>query len=406
MGLVAWASQRPKPSYQGRPLEDYLADLAWPPFSGRYLLASNAVVAVGTDSLPVLLRNIRQPVPPHIRLFVRYQTNLPASLRKSLNTRLDPHRYAYRKIGAVRAIELMGTNAAPIAADLVETFARADYSSASQLALALVRVGPAVVPHLKPHLSQGEVRMRSLAAFVLHGQGPAGAAAAPELIAGLEGADENHRRLVAQTLGRMGSAVLPQVTNLLASADSDTRLAAVRALGMMMPRAQELTRRLVLLLDDPVPEVRIEMALLLMTWWRVPVEEWRRHFASLPTDHPTRVRLKDPLDAIEQSRPRAIAVLREGLAGVAPDLQRRAAMLLVDLGQGDAAVVACLEELSTTTGIAPGDLAGMTNVLSRARRQLTNGSVSGATETWPRPGTAPAAQSPPSRDPPLADKSP
>ncbi|HSH15014.1 MAG TPA: hypothetical protein VLD18_03200, partial [Verrucomicrobiae bacterium] len=266
IGVAVWSSQRSRPSYQGRPLEDYLADLARPPSSGSYQVASNAVVALGTDSLPVLLRNIRQPAPPHIRWFVRYQTNLPAGLRKSLHSKLDPYRYLNRQPGALNAVTLLGTNAAPLAEDLVKLFGQ-EPRGLHSLAQVLPRLGPATLPHLKPLLQDTNLRVRALATFVVHELGPAGAEAAPELVAGLNGADDNQERLIVQTLGRMGAGVLPVVTNLLTSADERARRVGIKALAGVLPRARELTPALLAMLEDASPTVRLNAAILIVDWW-------------------------------------------------------------------------------------------------------------------------------------------
>lgn len=404
--LVASFGRRSEPEYQGRQLSDILGDLVRPPASGSYQLASNAVVALGAQALPVIVRGVAHTQPWHVRQYLQHQGKLPPNLRAALFRWLDPHRHEGFRVGSLRALEIVGTNAAPVAAELLSAFDRLEYPLASPLAQAMVRVGPAVVPHLKPHLTDADLQKRGLAAFVMYQLGPLGAEAAPELIAGLAGSDDLYRRLVAQTLGRMGSAVLPQVTPLLASTNVETRLVAVRALNYLLPHARTVTPEMMRLLDDLSPTVRLEAASTLVNWWQRPTARWRQQFRSLPADHPSRALYGPSLGAFEAGEARLLEVLREGLSAADPKQRLEAATRLVQLNRVNADVIATLEALATGLTIAPGEWAGLTNMLQLARQQGTNSSVSGEQEIPPRPGTAPAAQSPPSADPPPADKSP
>lgn len=332
LGVTLWASQRPRPSYQGRLLEDYLADLARPPSSGSYQLASNAVVALGTNSLPVLLRNIRQPAPPHIRLFVRYQTNLPAGLRKSLHSKLDPYRYLNRQPGALNAVTLLGNNAAPLAQDLVRIFERADLGQRGEIAQVLPQLGPATVPYLKPFLTDTNLRTRALATFVMHQLGPAGVEAAPELVAGLSGADENQERLIVQTLGRMGAGRLPVVTNLLASADERARRVGLEALAGVLPRARELTPAVLAMLEDSSPSVRLNAAILIVDWWPVFGQAAEDRLQALPLAHPWRAQNQEVIERLRRQQDSLMNVLRGGLQadGLALRLESAERLLRVD----------------------------------------------------------------------------
>lgn len=407
LGGIAWLGRDPVPEFQGRKLSERLADLVRPASSGSYQAASNAVVTLDDQALPVIVRELERPTPWHVDLFLQRQNKLPTKVRASLFRWLDPYQHSNRRLGAVRALEIVGTNAAPVAAELAVALGRVDEETAAQLAPALVRVGPAMVPHLKPYLTDPEMRKRSLAVFVLHQLGPESVSAAPELIAGLEGADQNHRRLVGQTLGRMGPSVLPQVTPLLASADPEVRLVAVRALNQLLPRARELTPQLMGLLDDLSPDVRIEVAGLLVNCWNLPAEEWRRHLRKLPAEHPTRARYGESLDAFEAGEARLLEVLREGLRVADPKRRLEAASRLMQLQRVDAEVVAVLQALQTNLNGSPWEMAGLTNRLNQAREQLTNATFSGPDqETSSRPDPVPAGQSPPSTDPPPAGKVP
>ncbi len=402
-----WMTRDREPAYHGRRLSDLLVDLGRPASSGNHLAASNAVMELGNESLPVIVNAVDQSTPWHIKLILERQNNLPPAVRSRLFRWLDPYRHVDRRTGALRALELLGTNAAPAAAELVAAFERTDVNVASQLATALTHVGPAVVAHLRRDLTNSDLRKRSLAAFVMHQLGPASAPAAPELIAGLAGADENHRRLVAQTLARMGTEVLLHVTPLLASGDPETRLVAVRALSQLLPRARDLTPEMVGLLDDISLDVRLETASLLVNWWNLPAEEWRKHLRKLPEEHPSRALYSNSLAAFEGGEARLLEVLREGLVAPDPKRQLEAATRLVQLNRVNAEVVTALRKLNENFAGSPWEMSGLTNTLNRALQALTNASVSvEAPQTSSRPRTVPDDQSPPSAGSRSVDKSP
>ncbi len=402
VGLAVWASQRSRPAYQGRLLEDYLADLARPPSSGSYQIASNAVIALGTNSLPVLLRNIRQPAPPHIRWFIRYQTNLPAGWRKSLHSKLDPYRYLNRQPGALNAVNLLGTNAAPLAEDLVRLFGQEPRGHHS-LAQVLPRLGPATLPHLKPFLQHTNLRVRALATFVVHELGQAGVEAAPELVAGLRGADENQERLIVQTLGRMGAGALPAVTNLLAGVTERERRVGLKALAGVLPRARELTPTVLAMLEDSSPTVRLNAAILIVDWWPVFGKGAEDRLKALPLAHPWRTQNQEVIEQLRRQQDSLMSVLREGLQAEGQAVQLDSATRLLRIDAQDEQTLRHLHGLLEQL-----DPQSMDRWQVEAVLQTTGWTpaIPAHAQMIPHPGTVPAGQSPPSAVPPPPDKSP
>jgi len=380
--------------YQGRSYRDYLRPLTLPGADSAYLEAKRAVLEAGAQGLPTLRQIIHRGEPAHVHYFLRWQTNLPPRLRAWLHQRIRPYDHQQELQGALSAAALLGKEAAPLAGELGRQFAQRN-GRQTEVAHVMARLGPAAVEPVLPYLTDPDLRTRSLAAFVIHELGPQATNAAGRLLEGLRGADANHRLLVAQTLGRMGSSVLPQVTALLASTNADARLVGVQALRQLHPLAREVTPELTGLLDDSTPEVRFETASLLATWWNRPTADWRQRLQQLPADHPSRERYARSLDALEAGEARLLDVLREEL--VAPDPKKRlvAATRLVEFNGANAEVLSVLQALRTSRDLAPWEMAGLSNLLQRAQRQVTDAPVRGAEEIPPRPGTAPGGQSPP-----------
>lgn len=388
--------------YQGRPLISYLDDLVYPVGSTNYSLAAAAVADVGTNALPAIIDVLREGTPFFVAYYLRWQTKLPAKSRAWVNRRFEPYRYQQRQQGALIAIGLLGTNAAPIAADLGALFKRGDHPRRAELSVALTKVGPSIVPYIRPLLTDPDLRIRGLAAFVFHQLGPSGAVAAEDLISGLSGADTNHRRLIVQTLGRMGGSVLPLVTNLLVSPDAVYRSVGLQAMDGLLPRARDATPMVVGMLEDADLEVRLRAALLLINWWPLPVSDWREKIATLPPEHRTRLRLAASIELLEERGPRLRAVLREGLHADAP-LRFQAATRLVGFGEADANLLACIEALAIDANLQVSQRSQADAMRKTVQQRLL---IGGAAETDPDPGTAGAGQSPPSTGRPSPDKFP
>ncbi len=400
--LIRQTDQINDVEYQGRPLTRLLDDLVYPVGSTNYITAAAAVTELGTKCLPVVVEVLRDGTPLYVEYYLRWQTKLPATSRVWINRRFEPYRYQQRQQGALIAIGLLGTNAAPIATDLGELFKRGNYPERVQIANVMPKLGPSIVPYIKPFLTDPDLRTRGLAAFVLHQAGPGGAGVAEDLIAGLVGADANHRRLIVQTLGRMGGSVVPQVTNLFMHANPVYRSVGLQAMEGLLPRALDVTPTVLGMLDDADLEVRLRAALLVANWWPMPVSDWRKKIEALPPEHRTRLRLAALIELLEERGPCLRAVLREGLHADAP-LSFQAATRLVGFGEADANLLACLETLAVDANLQVFQRSQVDALRKTVQQRML---IGGAAETEPGPGTAGVGQSPPSTGRPSPDKLP
>ncbi len=400
--LIRQTDQINDVEYQGRPLTRLLDDLVYPVGSTNHNLAAAAVTELGAKCLPVVVEVLREGTPLYVEYYLRWQTKLPATSRTWINRRFEPYRYQQRQQGALIAIGLLGTNAAPIAADLGELFKRGDYPRRVQIATAMPKVGAAIIPCIRPFLNDPDLRTRGLAAFVFHQLGPVGAVAAGDLISGLSGADTNHRRLIVQTLGRMGSSVVPQVTNLFMHPDPVHRSVGLQAMDGLLPRALDATPIVLGMLEDTDLEVRLRAALLVANWWPMPVSDWREKMAALPPEHRTRLRLAASIEALEERGPRLREVLREGLRASAP-LRFQAATRLVEYGEANLKLLACLDGLASDGELQVFERSQADAMRRTVRQRML---IADPAETDSDPGTAGVGQSPPSTGRPSPDKLP
>jgi hypothetical protein len=56
--------------------------------SGAFISATNALFALGTEALPVVVKHVKQPAPPHIRWYAKSRAQLPKSIDDYLATEL------------------------------------------------------------------------------------------------------------------------------------------------------------------------------------------------------------------------------------------------------------------------------------------------------------------------------
>ena len=398
----AWRSGEPAVLYAGKPLESYLGDLVYPISEPRYRSATNALFTVGDAALPVIARSIGRPVPWYSAILIRWGNRLSPSVRARLFRQFEPYQTGQRRTGAAVALSLLGTNAAPIAGVVMQAFGRLAYDDQAVISQSLAPVGESLVPHLKTYLTNRNLPTRSLAAFVVHQMGPQGSGAVRELVAGIDGADPNHSRLVAHTLARFGDRGRAAMTNLLHSPRTVNRLVGLEALSHAPGVARWSTREVVGLLTDPEKEVRVSAAVVLAKTWSVPLAEWRGRLNDLPRTHPAIAAYEATLNLVADSVTPWTRALEEGLS--MRDVDARLDMVdgLLNLDTAHEAVAACLGKLlGSATGATPDQLrraALQQKRLVGLRRQTP--------ETPPPLDKVPTPQSPASPDPPPPGRSP
>ena len=345
LGVILLVPHHPVPQHGGKSLPDHLIRMATPVRDSRFKESADAVAAMGEKALPYIVSRIeKDPIP--IRVFRRMESGLSPAARGKLIDWIDLHRHEAIRSGAMIAIAQLGTNAAPAATELMRIYRHLPYARRVALAQVVHRVGPAILPGLKPELTHPDLQLRGLAAYLLHQLGAQGLEAADELVAGLGGADANHRALVAQTLGRMGQGAGPQVMELLADPREDWRLTGLAAIRLIGGRSREKTPTIAALLEDPSPAVRLEAAFLLATWWPMPVAHWRERLDQLRGEDTLFFSQVDVVTALESAEDRLESVLRQGLENPVPDKRLSAATHMLHLGFPGADVWRCLEELA------------------------------------------------------------
>jgi hypothetical protein len=304
------------PVVGGLPFSHHLGNLILQRHSPEYQAATNALFTLGEDALPLILQKVQVGEPWYLSFYVNQRTNLPATFDRFLLKHLEPWKHLRQYNGAIRSVSILGTNAAPIAAQLAAELPNASQTQRGQLAEGLARIGPIVVEPVRPLLTHPDLRTRSVAVFVMHQLGVSASNAAPALIEGLRGADTNHRKLVGRTLARLGPTAAPYVLDLLRSTNQIevvSGLEAAQAIYQM--HYGTMTPALLDLLQHPSREIRIDSALLLSQ--RHPVELEAIEMPAEDTENlsPRYLDYLYGLNLVKRNYPQLIHALRDGATG-------------------------------------------------------------------------------------------
>lgn len=388
--------------YDGRSIESIAGDLVYPVGMPRYDDARAAMLKLNERALPGLRSIIDRGIPRPARWFELYQGRMPVKLRNWIVRRFRPFEYRSLERGAINAVGILGTNAAPLAPALGERFAKGDLQTRSYLVQVLPKIGSAIIPQIERFLTSPDLRTRGLATFCFYQLGPIGAGSAPALVAGLKGADANQRRLIAQTLSRMGPRAFPVATNLLIDPNPEVRKVGLDALAGMLPRILMITPLILGRLHDANRDVRLQAALLITDWWPMPIAKLKQKFAALPADHPAKTKYAASIDALQRDEPLLLAVLREGLTAE-PSQRLDAAKRLVAFGEIDSELLASVRQLASNTTLPTNEWNEANLLLKQVSRQFTKEVLPGSD---PDPRKVEGAKSPLSTGPPPLDKSP
>jgi HEAT repeat protein len=223
LGYIAWQRYHPpaRPTYEGKTLDQWIADLSDPDYSVSDR-AADVLVDVGVQAVPVLVEACGQD---DIRL----------------------HR---------RAAAVLVRIGAPAAKGLVEALRNKPLGQ--RIEVVLVRLGPAAVPAMRETLADD--KKTEAAAHVLGLIGPRATDAVPDLIVLLERqqAPTGLRSQAAFALGRIGEPVGDIVKSLSAALKDDkmeVRQQAAEALSWIGPPARPAVPALIAALKDDESKV-------------------------------------------------------------------------------------------------------------------------------------------------------
>ena len=235
----------PDPHYQNKPLSAWLKDLGGGNRE-KQTRAEEAIRNIGTNALPMLLKELRAQDPLGWQVWHRI---LPRKAYTVAADRIHP---------ADRALRVLGPEAEAALPALLQIAADPQCGD-DRPRRALAAIGPRAVAPMISALTNSNERVRSCAALVLTSIGPSDRDAAAALLRSLSDPDARVRAHAAGGLSRIGAdpeIAIPALIERLSDTDSYVRFCAVMSLGEFGERATSAVPALQSLESDQSPKVR------------------------------------------------------------------------------------------------------------------------------------------------------
>lgn len=242
-------------------------------------------------ALPDLIRLLEVRDPGLNKTVWNRARQIPLKVRRHILERVSPPDAALVRLGAARALGLLGTNAVPAIPALAQSLGHPDYTFALECGQVLGRLGPPAIPAVLPLLEHPSATVRQLAIFALGQSGPGAAIALDSLTQALDDPDPLVRTrarevfrglgvpgfevaanwlrhgapadrmqaaaMLAEIQGKLRSAV-PSLTQMTRDAAPEVRISALKTLSVMRATQRPVTLAVGNLLRDPEPAVRAE----------------------------------------------------------------------------------------------------------------------------------------------------
>lgn len=249
--------------------------------------AAVAVRAMGSNAVPPLRSLLRLHDPLYEKALLKYARYLPAKPRGYLFQKINPGRTIEYRLGAVRALGVLGPVAIEALPDLVTAMGEPDTRIRWTTAQTLFRLGPEAIAALIPLATNGDVNLRHAAVYALGEARTNALPAVPALIRCSLDTNESVRASALYSLSRVGFVAVPQVLE-IAATETDPQLqnAAFRALvALRPPPGRSLNSNL--MISTNTPEIRRRA--LLSLWFARQTNQYalKLYETSLTDEDPT-----------------------------------------------------------------------------------------------------------------------
>lgn len=222
--------------YQGKSIRDWAAVLyaSYEPRGTN--AAAMAFQTLGSNAVPELrpLATVREPI--YEKSFLKHARKLPAKLSSYLFQKLQPGRALEIRIGALRALGVIGPDAHAALPEMLTALADSDSRVRWTAAQTITLLGPEAVAALLPLTTNADVNLRHAAVYSLGEARTNALPATVPLIHCTLDTNESVRASAYYSLSRIGSIALPQIVAMAdTNADPILRNAAFRSLLAVTP---------------------------------------------------------------------------------------------------------------------------------------------------------------------------
>lgn len=247
--LIGWHERSyRRASYQGRPAREWAVQL-YATYEPRGTnAAAGAFRAMSSNAVPTLrsLVNLRDPI--YEKTFLKYARRIPTKPRAYLFQKLKPGRTIEYRIGAIRALGVIGPAARESLPEMLTALAETDSQVRWTAAQTIAWLGPDAITAMIPLLTNADVHLRHAAVYALGEARTNALPAAPDLIYRTMDTNESVRASAYYSLSRIGPLALPgTVAMAVTNADAASRNAAFRSLIVMLPPPGRVPHSLIMI---------------------------------------------------------------------------------------------------------------------------------------------------------------
>ena len=251
-GLIVflWKHRRSEPVYEGRSLTSWVSDFNRGP--AEYKKAREAILAIGTNSLPVLLSLLRRPEEP-------WQNNWIRRINRLRLVRLKPRSSLPYPDQVVSAFIVLGTNARPALPQWDRIFRSSNHGIYAAEAMTLA-LGRETLPYIAAGANDANAMVRSNAAVSLRNLASDPKSVAPLIVRGLADTDAGVRmraRWLADDLSRHNrSGYIDGLVATLGEREVGLKIAAIQELERLSPPGTNAISELRRAAEHSNPRVR------------------------------------------------------------------------------------------------------------------------------------------------------
>jgi HEAT repeat protein len=235
---LAWWVLRPADTvrYQGKSVREWAAELYAKQTLGGTNDPAAAFVALGATAVPELRRLVHLREPFADKYLLPHLRRLPVKIRVYLLQKFKPGRTLEYRLGAIRALGIIGPEARAAIPDLLRAVQDDDARIRWVAAQTVSQLGPEAVMALRPLTTNANMTVRHAAVYALGEARTNALPALPQLLRASMDTNENVRSSSLYSIGRLGPAAFaPALAQSATNANPEMRAAAARSLLVILP---------------------------------------------------------------------------------------------------------------------------------------------------------------------------
>ena len=251
--------------------------------------ATEAFIVMGSNAVPALRALINSRAPIYEKTFLQQARRIPIAARQYLFQKLKPGRSLEYRIGAVRAIGVIGETAVEALPELVTAISETNSQIRWAAAQAISSLGPQAISALTNLLTDTNTDVRHSAIYGLGEAGTNALPAAPALILATLDTNQHIRASTYYSLSRIGRSALPMAVEMAATHTNDTiRDAAFHSLIVLLPNPIRVPQSL-LVASTNTAEIR-RLAIIALSRSRITNSYAMKLFQTATNDEDATVR--------------------------------------------------------------------------------------------------------------------